>query len=270
VPISAAAINEAIALNGVAVEANRAAFHWGRRYVVDGDAVLQAAGIVDAPRAVTTLDEVIARREEHLGAYQDAAYARRYRALVDRVRRAEGRTLPGRQDLADTIARNYAKLLAYKDEYEVARLHTDAAFGRALEAEFEGNYRLQFHLAPPLLARRDPHTGIPRKRAFGAWILPLFKVLARMKGLRGSAFDPFGYGAERRAERALIGEYERTVEELLDGLCQANYDDAVAIADLPDAIRGFGHVKRASIERTRMRREALLQSFRNPAQRAAA
>jgi len=270
VPISAAAINEAIALNGVAVEANRAAFHWGRRYVVDADAVLKAAGLVEAPKALPTLDETIARREAHLGAYQDADYARRYRTLVDRVRRSESRTLPGRQDLADAVARNYAKLLAYKDEYEVARLHTDAAFTRALEAEFEGNYRLEFHLAPPLLARRDPHTGVPRKRAFGAWVLPLFKVLTRMKGLRGTAFDPFGYSAERRAERALIGEYERTVEELLNGLCQANHDDAVTIADLPDGIRGFGHVKRASIERMRTRRETLLQSFRNPPQRAAA
>jgi indolepyruvate ferredoxin oxidoreductase len=270
VPVSAAAIEEAIALNGVAVEANRAAFHWGRRYVLDSVAVLQAAGLVDAPKAPPTLEQVIGRREAHLGAYQDAAYATRYRALVDRVRGAENRTLPGRQDLADAVARNYAKLLAYKDEYEVARLHTETAFAAALEAEFEGNYRLAFHLAPPLLARRDPHTGIPRKRAFGAWVLPLFKVLARMKGLRGTAFDLFGYGAERRAERALIAEYERTVEELLDGLCQTNYEDAVAIAELPDGIRGFGHVKKASIEQARTRRETLLQSFRNPAQRAAA
>ena len=172
--------------------------------------------------------------------------------------------------VVEAVARNYAKLLAYKDEYEVARLHTDPAFTRALEASFEGRYRVKFHLAPPLLARRDPRTGIPRKRAFGAWVLPVFKVLARLKGLRGTALDPFGHTAERRAERAQIAEYERTVEELLDGLCQANYDDAVTIADLPEEIRGFGHIKAAAIEKVRARRDTLLQSFRNPAQRAAA
>ena len=270
VPISADAIEEAIVLNGVAVQANREAFNWGRRYVVDAPAVMQAAGLREAPSAPPTLDELISRRETHLSAYQDTAYARRYRALVDRVRRIEGRILPGQQSLAEAVAQNYAKLLAYKDEYEVARLHTDAAFSRALEAEFEGNYQLKFHLAPPLLARRDPHTGIPRKRAFGAWVLPVFKLLRRLKGLRGTAFDPFGYSTERRAERRLIAEYENTLEQLLDGLCQANHDDAVAIANLPEQVRGFGHIKAAGIEQMHRRREELLQSFANPAQRVAA
>jgi indolepyruvate ferredoxin oxidoreductase len=270
VPISADAIEEAIVLNGVAVQANREAFNWGRRYVADAPAVMQAAGFREAPSAPPTLDELISRRETHLSAYQDTAYARRYRALVDRVRRIEGRILPGQQSLAEAVAQNYAKLLAYKDEYEVARLHTDGVFSRALEAEFDGNYQLKFHLAPPLLARRDPHTGIPRKRAFGAWVLPVFKLLRRLKGLRGTAFDPFGYSAERRAERRLIAEYENTVEQLLDGLCQANHDDAVAIANLPEQVRGFGHIKTAGIEQMHRRREELLQSFANPAQRVAA
>ena len=270
VPISAGAIEQAIVLNGVAVEANREAFDWGRRYAVDGTAVLQAAGLEDLPQVPPTLDELIASRESHLTAYQDAGYARRYRTLVDRARQAEGRVLPGRQNIAEAVARNYSKLLAYKDEYEVARLHTDEAFTRALEAEFEGDYRLVFHLAPPLLARRDRRTGIPRKRAFGAWVLPVFKLLSRLKGLRGTVFDPFGYSAERRAERTLIAEYEHTVEQLLDGLCQANYDDAVAIVSLPEQVRGFGHIKAASIEQMSVRRRELLQSFRNPSQRAAA
>ncbi len=269
-PISAGAIEQAIVLNGVAVEANREAFNWGRRYAVDGAAVLQAAGLEDLPQVPPTLDELIASRESHLTAYQDAGYARRYRTLVDRARQAEGRVLPGRQNIAEAVARNYSKLLAYKDEYEVARLHTDEAFTRALEAEFEGDYRLVFHLAPPLLARRDRRTGIPRKRAFGAWVLPVFKLLSRLKGLRGTVFDPFGYSAERRAERMLIAEYEHTVEQLLDGLCQANYDDAVAIVSLPEQVRGFGHIKAASIEQMSVRRRELLQSFRNPSQRAAA
>ena len=270
VPICADAIEEAIVLNGVAVQANRQAFNWGRHYAVDESAVMQAAGLRDAPRAAPTLDGIISQREKHLTAYQDPAYARGYRTLVDRVRHTEGRVFPGQQRLSEAVARNYAKLLAYKDEYEVARLHTDAAFSDALKETFEGNYRLKFHLAPPLLARRDPHTGVPRKRAFGAWVLPVFKLLRRLKGLRGTAFDPFGYSAERRCERALIAEYEKTVEELLDGLCQANYDDAVAIANLPEQVRGFGHIKAAGIETMRARREELLQSFKNPAQRVAA
>ncbi len=270
VPVSADAIEQAIVLNGVAVQSNRTVFNWGRHYAVDATAVLQAAGIEDAPKVPPTLDQIIARRETHLSAYQDTAYARRYRSLVDRVRETEGRVSPGRQSLAEAVARNYAKLLAYKDEYEVARLHSDGEFARALKDEFEGDYRLKFHLAPPLLARRDPHTGIPRKRAFGPWVLPVFKLLSRLKGLRGTAFDPFGYTAERRAERTLIAEYQDAVEELLDGLCQANYDDAVAIANLPQRVRGFGYIKAASIAQMRERRHELLQSFRNPAQRAAA
>jgi len=270
VPLSADAIERAIALNGVAVEANRKAFAWGRHYAVDECAVMQAAGLEDTPLAPSTLDEVIARREAHLSAYQDTAYAKRYRDLVERVRQAESRVLPGHEELTRAVSHGYAKLLAYKDEYEVARLHTDAAFKRALDAEFEGNYRLKFHLAPPLLARRDPHTGIPRKRAFGAWVLPVFKVLARLKGLRGMALDPFGYTAERRTERALIAEYEESLETILGELCQANHDDAVAIAALPDRVRGFGHIKTTSIAQMRECRRDLMQSFKNPAQRAAA
>jgi indolepyruvate ferredoxin oxidoreductase len=270
VPVSAAAIERAIELNGVAVDANREAFNWGRRFALDAMAVMQAAGLEDAPRMAPTLDEMVARREAHLSDYQDAAYAGRYRALVDRVRNAESRVLPGQQKLSEAVARGYAGLLAYKDEYEVARLHSDEAFRHSLEAEFEGRYRLKFHLAPPLLARPDPHTGIARKMAFGPWVLPVFKLLARMKRLRGTAFDLFGYTAERCAERMLIAEYEQDVEEILAELCQANHQEAVALASLADEVRGFGHIKTASIEQMRRRRQELLQSFRNPAQRAAA
>jgi len=270
VPVSAEAIEQAISLNGVAVDANCKAFNWGRRYAVDAKAVLLASGVESAPRVPATLDEVISRREAYLTAYQDAAYAKRYRVLVDHVRRAEGRVLPGHQRLTEAVARNYAKILAYKDEYEVARLHSDDAFKRVLDAEFDGDYRLKFHLAPPLLAKRDPHTGIPRKRAFGSWVLPVFSVLARLKGLRGTRLDLFGYTAERRAERMLIAEYEQTLEEVLGELCQANYEDAVALADLAEQVCGFGHIKMASIAKMRQRRGELLHSFRNPAQRAAA
>jgi indolepyruvate ferredoxin oxidoreductase len=270
VPVSAEAIRQAIELNGVAVDANCRAFEWGRRYALQPAQVLEAAGLENPNYVPPTLHEVVVRREAHLTDYQDAAYARRYRALFDRVQAIESRVLPGRQKLAEAVARGYAKLLAYKDEYEVARLHSDRAFEHSLRSEFQGSYRLRFHLAPPLLARRHPHTGVPRKIAFGPWVIPVFKLLARLKGLRGTAFDPFGYTAERRAERKLIAEYEETVEEILGDLCQANYDDAVALADLPSQVRGFGHIKSAGIEAMHRRRRELLASFRNPAQRAAA
>ena len=150
--------------------------------------------------------------------------------------------------LAEAVARGHFKLLAYKDEYEVARLHCAPEFRRKLEAAFEGDWSLEFHLAPPLFARRDPATGAPRKSRYGPWMMRVFAVLARLKGLRGTAFDPFGYTRERRRERALIDRYERTVAALLDGLDHSNHALAIEIASLPERIRGFGHVKAKSIE----------------------
>ncbi|HYX01138.1 MAG TPA: DUF6537 domain-containing protein, partial [Reyranella sp.] len=160
------------------------------------------------------------------------------------------------------VAVNYAKLLAYKDEYEVARLYAETAFRAALERQFEGDYRLKFHLAPPLLAGRDPRTGHLIKREFGGWLLPLFRRLARLKGLRGTRFDPFGYTAERKMERTLIGEYEALVGELLRALSPGNHALAVRLASIPDEIRGYGHVKDASLERARRKQAELLDQWR--------
>lgn len=244
-PVGADSIVQAIELNGVAVAQNKAAFLWGRRAAHDPDAV---ARLVAAPKpARDTLEDIVRDNSAFLTAYQDAAYAARYRSLIDKVRAAEQAVAPGLARLSDAVARGYFKLLAYKDEYEVARLYSSPDFVRKLHAQFEGKMRIAFNLAPPLLARRDPNTGVPRKMKFGPWLLPLFRILARGKRLRGTRFDPFGWTAERRAERELIGWYERLVADLIDGLAPHRYDAAVELALLPQSIRGFGHVKAAAI-----------------------
>ncbi len=256
VPVSAEAIEQAITLNAVAVEANRQAFLWGRRAAHDLAAVerLVQPEEMTAPRC-EGLDEVIAHRMALLRDYQNAAYAERYRALVERV---QGVDRGPQQALTAAVARYYFKLLAYKDEYEVARLYSDETFRRQLEAQFEGDYRLQFHLAPSWLSRPDPRTGEPRKREFGPWMLGAFRVLARFKFLRGSVLDPFGHSAERRLERELIADYEADVDHLLGVLNEANYRTAVAIAELPEQIRGYGHVKQRALEAARQEKRRLL------------
>jgi indolepyruvate ferredoxin oxidoreductase len=163
--------------------------------------------------------------------------------------------------LAEAVARYYHKLLAYKDEYEVARLHADGEFQRKIYAMFEGDYKVAFHLAPPLLAKPDPVTGEPRKMRFGLWILPVFKVLKRLRFLRGTALDPFGHTEERRMERALIGEYEDCVERLLAGLSPQNHALGVQIASLPEEMRGFGYIKKRNVDAARRKRDELLARF---------
>jgi len=268
IPLSAESIEAAIRLNGVAVDANLRAFRWGRRRAAEPSAVTLAAKRVDrepAPEIATTLDEIIAKRVADLTGYHDAAYAARFAALVQRVREAEARAVPGASALTEAVARAYHKLLAYKDEYEVARLYTDGAFLAKLRAQFEGDYRLNFHLAPPLLAARDPATGHLQKRAFGPWVMAAFRVLASLKGLRGTALDVFGYTSERRAERRLIGAYEATVGTLLARLDPAHHAAAVEIARLPLEIRGFGHVKEKALATAKAREAALLAAYAAPA-----
>jgi indolepyruvate ferredoxin oxidoreductase len=266
VPVSASAIDQAIRLNNVAVEFNLKAFAWGRHAAANAaavDAALAAArGAVAAPRALSqSLDELIDRRVAELTAYQDAAYAARYRALVTRVRDAEFRALSGESAVTEAVARTLYKLMAYKDEYEVARLLTDASFAARLKADFGDGLKPRFHLAPPFLSGTDPATGRPMKREFGRWVLPFLAVLARMKRLRGTVLDPFGRTAERVMERRLIVEYEALVATLCDRLSHANRDLALQLAQLPDAIRGFGPVKDAAIHRTRAEWERLQDAF---------
>jgi indolepyruvate ferredoxin oxidoreductase len=243
------------------VSMNTRAFRWGRLAahdpaLVDSMAVEAAPGEAIRPLA-STLEESISLREKALTAYQDHAYAQRYRNLVERVRVIERQRVPGSSALTEAVARSYHKVLAYKDEYEIARLYSDSQFRRQLQDGFEGDYRLTVHLAPPLLSRIDPATGEPRKREFGPWIFPVLRLLARFKGLRGTAFDPFGYSAERKMERRLIADYEREVEELMRRLTPGTHSLAVEIARLPQSIRGFGHVKLASVRQAEQRRGEL-------------
>ncbi|GIK85058.1 MAG: indolepyruvate ferredoxin oxidoreductase [Betaproteobacteria bacterium] len=273
VPLSARAIDRAIELNGAAVDVNRRAFAWGRLAFHDPERVERMARPPETARGsdhalAATLDEAIARRVEYLTAYQDAAYAQRYRALVDRVRAAE-RALGSGTRLTDAVARNYFKLLAIKDEYEVARLHTDGEFECQVATAFEGDYRIAYHFAPPLWAKPDPVTGAPRKRRYGPWVRPLLAVLAKLKGLRGTLLDPFGHTEERKRERQLIADYERLVDELLRGLSPQRLDLAVELAGLPAAIRGYGHVKLANLEAAKKREAELRGELQALAERPA-
>jgi indolepyruvate ferredoxin oxidoreductase len=264
VPLGVASIENAIRLNGVAVERNLAAFAWGRRLAGDPGA-LDELGIVAAQPA--TLDAFIARRIDALAQYQDRDYAARYAALVDRAREAERRCAAESDAFTRAVADVAYTLMAYKDEYEVARLHLDPTFAQEIAARFEGDYRLRYHLAPPLLARIDPATGRPRKMTFGGWIRPVFVILRGLRGLRGTAFDPFGYTAERRLERALIEEYLALVEELCAGLTPQRHPQAVAVARWPQSVRGFGPVKHAALERAQRERDALLAEWRSAGER---
>jgi indolepyruvate ferredoxin oxidoreductase len=270
VPLSAEAIDKAIELNGVAIEANRAAFLWGRRAAHDLPAVEKAAAPRAEPRShdlSTSLDELVARRVAALTDYQDAAYAARYSSLVEKTKAAETARTPGYGGLAEAVARYYFKLLAVKDEYEVARLYSDPAFRQGLREQFAGNFRLTLHLAPPLIAKRDPDSGHLTKREFGPWILTAMRLLARLKGLRGTALDIFGYSEERRTERRLIADYEALMEEILAGLTPDNHALAVELAAIPEKIRGFGHVKEAHLKAAKACEADLLAAFRDPAKR---
>jgi indolepyruvate ferredoxin oxidoreductase len=275
VPLSAAAIEKAIELNGAAVKMNLEAFLWGRRAAHNLAAVERIVKSEDemAPAHHRDLDDMIAQRSAFLIGYQNTAYAERYKAMVAKVRRAEAKVMPGSQALSEAVARYLFKLMAYKDEYEVARLYTGGAFEHELAKRFEGNYRVKFHLAPPLLARRDPKTGHLQKREFGPWMMGAFRILAKLKGLRGTPFDIFGYTQERKVERALIADYEKTIDELLAGLTPELYPLAVEIASIPEHIRGYGHVKERHLETAKANEAALLAQFRSgkpPAIRQAA
>jgi len=257
VPLSAEALDKAIEINGVAVKANQAAFRWGRKAALDLAAVTRQA----APAQVVSLQKpqsfeaLVADRTAFLTAYQNAAYARSYADLVERVRDAEQRTR-GSTVLAKAVASGLFKLMAYKDEYEVARLYADPRFMEKLGEQFEGKPVLRFHLAPPVLGRRDAE-GRAMKTSFGPWMLGAFRVLAKLRGLRGTALDPFGRTAERRMERQLVADYRAMVEDLLARFERIDFDTALSLARLPEQIRGFGHVKEESIVSARVRWETL-------------
>jgi indolepyruvate ferredoxin oxidoreductase len=263
VPLSHAALQRAIELNGVQVANNKAAFEWGRRCAHDLKAVqalFQTAQVIKLVRK-PSIDEMLDKRIAFLTDYQNAAYAAQYKTFVDTVRAAEAPLNSTR--LAEAVARYLFKLMAYKDEYEVARLHTAAAFTDQLAAMFDGDVKIVHHLAPPGLAKKNSR-GELVKQPFGPWVRKAFGVLARLKGLRGSALDPFGRTEERRTERALIDEYRQAIEELLRGLKPDNLPLAVEIARIPEEIRGYGHVKMRHLGAARAKWERLMWQWREP------
>jgi indolepyruvate ferredoxin oxidoreductase len=264
IPLSREAIERAIELNSVDVDLNRSAFAWGRRAALEPEVVTalaeRASGRASQAPA-RDLDDVIARRVAFLTDYQNAAYAARYRNLVEGVRVAESKAAPGQVGLTDAVARSLFKLMAIKDEYEVARLFTDGSFERQLRAEFATWKRLDFHLAPPLLAARDPATGHLRKASYGPWLLPILRGLAQLRGMRGMFVDPFSWSADRRLERRLLADYVATLATIVDKLTPANYALAIPLAHYPEKIRGYGHVKLASVTKVKPEANARREAF---------
>ncbi|MBZ0215277.1 MAG: hypothetical protein K8F25_01885, partial [Fimbriimonadaceae bacterium] len=269
VPVTAAAIEKAIELNGIAVDMNQRAFLWGRRSVHDLNAVEKIVSpeeaLADAPHS---LDDTINLRAEFLTAYQNENDAQRYVNMITRLRSAEAEQMSGEESLTDAAARSLFKLMAYKDEYEVARLYTDGTFKTKVAEVFEGDYKLNVHLAPPLLAKRNA-SGELIKQAYGPWIMNAFKFLAKLKVARGTAFDPFGYTSERKMERQLIKDFERILEEITTNLTPDRHALAVELADLPQKIRGFGHIKQEAVSVYENEKEALLAQFRAGAKQVA-
>jgi len=265
VPVGADAIEQAIELNGAAVAMNKNAFIWGRQAAVNLEAVENFANKAGSKNEIPTgLDEIVLHRSKALTMYQNEDYAARYRSLVGRAKKAEADYANGLEGFAEAVARYAYKLMAYKDEYEVARLYTDSRFLNQLESSFEGDFKLQFHLAPPLLTKRNPETGLRDKRTFGAWMLPAMRHLARLKFLRGTPFDVFGYTEERRRDRQLAIDYEKLIFEMSDSLNHENHELALRIASLPEGIRGYGHVKDQHVKTVMVETENLIKLWRHP------
>lgn len=271
IPVSAEAINQAIALNGAAVKMNQEAFLWGRRAAHDlklVDALTarkQRGAAASQHKLSASFEEMVATREQFLTAYQNAGYAARYTGLVSKVRDWESKRFSGKSQIAEAVARYFFKLMAYKDEYEVARLQSAPTFMEDLKQQFEGDFRIAFNLAPPGIAPRDPRSGELKKKEFGSWMLPVLRLLARLRFLRGTRLDLFGYTAERRTERALIEKYEQTVALILEKTTPAHYETAVRLASVPELIRGYGHVKQASLQQAEAEWSEAAQQLQQPA-----
>ncbi|EJL94622.1 indolepyruvate ferredoxin oxidreductase, alpha/beta subunit [Herbaspirillum sp. CF444] len=264
-PLTEAALLRAIEMNGVAVDSNKTSFLWGRRAAVD-PARVERIAVPAQPvviRMPETLDKLLKRRVAFLTEYQDAAYAESFARFVEQVREKEAALNLG-DKLTVAVARNLSKLMAYKDEYEVARLYTDGRFMEQLKQQFEGDFSLSFNLAPPMFSKKDAQGRLVKAR-YGSWMMSVFRLLAKFKGLRGGALDVFGYTEERKTERRLIAEYCETVTTLLDGLSADKLALAVEIAQLPEQIRGYGHVKDKALAQARGKQEELRARYRAPA-----
>jgi len=265
IPLEYASLMRAIELNAVAVDNNKTAFEWGRRAAHDPASVEKlyaSAQVIAMPAPRQGLADLVARRVAFLTDYQNAAYAQRYESFVNRVQQAE--SVLGKTLLAQNVARYLFKLMAYKDEYEVARLHTDRSFHDKVGAMFEGDFKLNYHLAPPMIAKKNDK-GELQKQKFGPWMLTAFRVLARLKGLRGTALDPFGRTEERQMERALIAQYLASMEEVLRTVDDGNHAAAVEVARIPELIKGYGHVKARHVDLAQQQWAAAMATFRQTA-----
>jgi indolepyruvate ferredoxin oxidoreductase len=265
IPIREEAILEAIELNGVAIDWNKEAFAWGRRLAHQPELIEQFLMREDKVQPLiftpTTATDWVNKYSAELVEYQDQAYADRYRSLLDKIIAAEQALPTTKGQLATAVAKAAYKLMAYKDEYEVARLYSAPEFLEKLEDQFEGDYTLEFNLAPPIIAPKDKATGKPTKIQFGPWMLKAFGLLAKFKFLRGTRLDPFGYFEERKMERGLIEKYFETLDSLLRDLNASNHDLAVEIAELPMTIRGYGHVKHENVQEAHAKLEELLAQW---------
>lgn len=262
IPLTHQAIEKAIEMNNVSVPFNIKAFHWGRYAALDLGAVEKAAGFQTQEKLFKipeTLEEIVAHRKEFLTGYQNKAYAERYEDFVKKAKALDHKL--DRHELSLRVAKYYAKLLAIKDEYEVARLFTDGTFMKELQDQFEGPVKLKFYLAPPLFSRKDPFTGELKKKMYGSWMMYGFRLLAKFKGIRGTLFDIFSYTSDRKKERTLITDYENLMANVFEKLTLENYEIAVALAELPEHIRGYGHVKERHLKDVKANEEALLAQF---------
>jgi indolepyruvate ferredoxin oxidoreductase len=261
IPLSFEALTRAIELNAVAVENNKTAFAWGRHAAVDLPALeklFASSQVIAMPTARQALPDLVARRVEFLTAYQDASYAATYAAFIRKVEHAEAAL--GSTTLAQNVARYLFKLMAYKDEYEVARLHCDRSFLDKVDNMFEGDFKINYHLAPPFIGKKNAN-GEAQKQKFGPWMLTGFKLLAKLKALRGTAFDPFGRTQERREERALMTDYINSMDVVLQSLNANNHAAAMEVARLPEMIKGFGHVKARNLLLARGQWTVAMQAF---------
>jgi indolepyruvate ferredoxin oxidoreductase len=263
-PVTGAALYRALELYGRNVEENKLAFDWGR-FAAESLVEVERLAREGVQAVSTSLPEAIARREEFLVGYQNRAYAERYRARLARIAAVEQRVRPGSTALQDAVARNYFTVLAYKDEYEVARLHTESGFIESVKRSFGESARMSFHFSPPLFARRDPATGRPKKYELGPWVLPLLRVLAKLRWLRGKKLDPFGMSADRRLERELLARYEATLDRIADEVDGSRFDLSVELAKLPEQVRGYGPIKSAAAARAREAEEKLWRQWVAPA-----
>ena len=271
IPLSLEALMRAIEINGAAVEMNKQAFTWGRLAAHDMARVRSVIQFrTRAAQPVCSLDEVIETRAKFLTDYQDQAYADHYRAMVAKARKAEAAAAPTSTELTEAVAKNLFKLMAYKDEYEVARLYTDGSFAKKLSDKFDGGYELKFYLAPPIFARRDPITGHLQKKEYGGWMVGAFRLLARLKFLRGTALDPFGRTAERKTERKLIEDYVAMIEQRIASLRPEQIPLLAKLARVPETIRGYGHIKEENIKKARAEQARLEAELDNTRFAAAA